>query len=214
MKNKVSTRDGWLWPIIDENSWKYQNEFNQLVDKVLPHLKNKKCMIQAGGNCGYILSTFVKHFETVYTFEPDPINFYCLVNNVLDERVFKVQACLGNKREQVAIKQLVRDNHPKDTGGVHVEGLGNTPTIIVDDLNLSHCDFIQLDVEGYELQALLGAKETITKHKPVLCVEFCEKWLNRYENTSEQVMSFLSDLGYKEIDNYGVDRIFVNKTNI
>lgn len=211
MKDKISIRDGWFWPKIDENSWKYQNEFNDLVHKVMPYVENTRCMIQAGGNCGYILKTFVHHFETVYTFEPDPVNFYCLTNNVLDERVVKIQACLGNKREQVSTKQLVRENRPNDTGGVHVAGSGYTPTVIIDDLNLGCCDLIQLDVEGYELQALLGARETISKHKPVLCIEFCEKWLNRYDNSSDELLKYLGDLGYTEVDNYGVDKIFVCK---
>ena len=31
--------------------------------------------------------------------------------------------------------------------------------------------FIKLDVEGYEYSALLAAKNILTKHKPILCIE-------------------------------------------
>jgi hypothetical protein len=93
---------------------------------------------------------------------------------------------------------------------VHVSGNGLIPTIIIDDLNLPGCDLIQLDIEGYELNALLGAVKTIKKYKPVLCVEFCEKWLNRYDATSEKILGLLKDLNYIYVETYGVDKIFVS----
>ena len=80
---------------------------------------------------------------------------------------------------------------------------------MIDNLNLHGCDLIQLDVEGYELNALLGAIETIKKYKPVLCIEFCEKWLNRYNDSSEKVLDLIYSLGYKLVDEYGVDKIFI-----
>jgi len=211
MKHLTTLKDNkWVWPIDDENSWKYQNEFGELAEKLLPYVKNKNIMVQAGGNCGYLLNSFTDHFNIVYTFEPDPINFYCLNQNITSSNVIKMQSCLGDKADTVNVQQLIRPDRPNDTGGVHVSGKGYMPTIILDNLNLPGCDLIQLDVEGYELKALNGAIETIKKYKPVLCIEFCEKWLNRYENTSNEVMSFISDLGYTQIDEYGVDKIFIN----
>ena len=209
MKDKVVLKDNkWVWPKSDQASWEGQNEFQDLADKVLPHVANKNIMVQAGGNCGFMLSKFVDHFNTIYTFEPDPINFYCLNQNVTSEKVIKLQACIGINPTPVATQQLLRKDRPNDTGGVHVSGLGTTPTITVDSLNLSGCDLIQLDVEGYEYDALIGSLKTIIKYHPVLCVEFCEKWLNRYDASSEKILKFLDDLGYINVDNYGVDKIF------
>lgn len=209
MKNEVVVKEGgWIWPKDDENSWQGQVKQGDLVKYILPYIKNKRVMIQAGGNCGLILSTFVEHFDNVYTFEPDPINFYCLNQNVTAPNVIKMQCCLGKENLPVNVQQLDRPGRLRDTGGVHIKGLGVTPTITIDNLNLPACDLIQLDVEGYELNALQGAVETIKKYHPVLCVEFCEAWLNRYETTSESVTTFLSNLGYSQISSYGVDRIF------
>ena len=79
MENKVTLKNNkWVWPIIDENSWEGQNNSTELPNKIIPYLKSKKLMVQAGGNCGFLLNTFVDHFDTIYTFEPDPVNFYCL----------------------------------------------------------------------------------------------------------------------------------------
>jgi FkbM family methyltransferase len=205
----VYKEEGWLWPISDENSWKYQNEYKDLVHYILPHLKDKIVMIQAGGNCGYILNTFINQFDYVYTFEPDPINFYCLNHNITSKNVIKMQCCLGNTNKPVNVQQLIRADRPNDTGGVHIAGDGYIPTIKIDDLNLTDCNLIQLDVEGYELNALLGGIETIKKYKPVLCLEFCEKWLNRYDSTSENVLELLKKINYIQVSEYGADKIFI-----
>lgn len=212
MKHLTTLKDNkWVWPINDENSWKYQNEFGGLSEKILPHVINKNIMVQAGGNCGYLLSSFTDYFDVIYTFEPDPVNFYCLNQNIFSSNVIKIQSCLGDKADTVSVQHLIRPDRPNDTGGVHVSGKGYMPTIILDNLNLPGCDLIQLDVEGYELKALNGAIETIKKYKPVLCIEFCEKWLNRYENTSDEILKFIYNLGYSQVDEYGVDKIFVLK---
>jgi FkbM family methyltransferase len=210
MKNSVVKKEsGWIWPVSDENSWKYQNEYQDLITYIEPHLKNKNIMIQAGGNCGFMLNTFVNHFDYIYTFEPDPINFYCLNQNITSKNVIKMQSCLGNNNKPVNVQQLIRPDRPNDTGGVHIAGDGYIPSIKIDDLNLTGCDLIQLDIEGYELNALLGAVETIKKYKPVLCVEFCEKWLNRYDTTSENVLALLKELNYIQVEQYGADKIFI-----
>jgi FkbM family methyltransferase len=209
--NDVILKDGkWFWPKIDENSWEGQNNAKNLHEIVLKYVKNKNIMIQAGGNCGFILSHFVKHFNAIYTFEPDPINFYCLCNNITSPNVYKLQACLGDKQETVQTQQLIRVNRLHDIGGVHVNGDGSTPTIIIDNLNLKDCNLIQLDVEGYELKALKGAYNTIKKYKPVLCIELCEKWLNRYNTNSDEIFKFLNELGYSQVDEHQVDKIFVS----
>ena len=199
----------WVWPIIDKASWQGQQEFTNIANEILPYVKNKNLMIQAGGNCGYLLSTFVEHFDTIYTFEPDPVNFYCLNQNVTSSNVIKMQCCLGDNRTPVNVQQLVRPDRPHDIGGVHIHGNGLTPTIVVDDLNLPYCDLIQLDVEGYELNALNGAINTIKKYHPVLCIEFCEAWLHRYDTNSDMIFEFMNKLNYKLVKEYGVDKIFV-----
>jgi FkbM family methyltransferase len=212
MKDRVTVKDGkWIWPIIDQNSWQGQNDQKDLVSHILPYVKNRNIMVQAGGNCGFLLSTFVPHFNFVYTFEPDPVNFYCLSQNVTSDHVTKMQCCLGSEAKPVNVTQLVRPDRPHDIGGVHVSGEGHVPTIRIDDLNLTDCNLMQLDVEGYELNALLGAAKTINKFKPVLCVEFCEKWLNRYSTNFDDIYQFLGTLGYKLAATYKADKIFIHQ---
>jgi len=44
--------------------------------------------------------------------------------------------------------------------------------ITIDSMNLPRLDFIKLDIEGFEIQAIKGATETIKKYKPILWVEY------------------------------------------
>ena len=208
MKEKVTIKEGgWYWPADDMHSFKEQKKNLDLYDAIAPYLRGNKMMIQAGGNCGLLLNTFVDKFETIYTFEPESLNFYCLNQNVTSENVIKMQACLGYERTPVNVKHL--DNW-KDIGGSHVSGAGKIPMISIDSLNLDGCDLIQLDVEGYELNALIGAKETVLKYKPVICVEFYEPWAARYGNTCSQLEDFILSLGYTRSETvYNQDNIFI-----
>jgi hypothetical protein len=68
MKDQVVLKDNkWIWPVSDKSSWNGQNESIDIADKIIPYVKNKNIMIQAGGNCGFLLSKFVEHFNTVKT---------------------------------------------------------------------------------------------------------------------------------------------------
>jgi hypothetical protein len=70
MKHLTTIKDGkWVWPSSDVSSWGGQNENKDLHEVLLPYVKNKNIMVQAGGNCGFILSTFIPYFDFIYTFE-------------------------------------------------------------------------------------------------------------------------------------------------
>jgi hypothetical protein len=200
----VTIKDKWCWRSDDTNfnDFKVFTREIGLLDKVKPYLKGKKVAVQAGGNCGMQVVKFADYFDYVYTFEPDPINFHCLVNNLQYDNVIKMQCCLGDEHKLVSLKD---DN--LGIGGFYVnENLGNIPTLRIDDLSLDACDFLQLDVEGYTLQALKGGMDTIKKFKPVLSVEYC--WIERFGTSRQDLTEFLSSLGYVFKGMYTSDAIF------
>ena len=199
--------DKWFWRSDDTNlkTFKVLSSETELLEKVKPFLKNNQVVVQAGGNCGMQVVKFAEFFQTVYTFEPDPINFYCLVNNLPYENVIKFQCCLGESHKMISMNPL-----KDEIGGFYVnENKGNIPTLRIDDLNLSSCDFIQLDVEGYQLFALKGANNTIQKFKPVISIEL--DWVERYNFSHRDIISFLTSLGYEKVDSYTSDHIYIYK---
>ena len=52
----------------------------------------------------------------------------------------------------------------------------------LDDLGLENISLIKIDVEGYELEAFEGGKQTISRDKPVILLEIWPHNLEKYKN--------------------------------
>jgi FkbM family methyltransferase len=80
----------------------------------------------------------------------------------------------------------------------NARAVSEVKTVAIDDLvkmeNLPSVDFIKLDIEGAELDALKGATECIKKFKPNLAVSLYHKW-DDYLTIPQWVKSF--GLGYR-----------------
>lgn len=199
-----------------------ENENKNFLDVIKPFLLGTKVAIQAGGHCGYMPSQFKTLFETVYTFEPQASSFLCVCLNNPEEKVIKMQACLGDQHGLFYIRQesptesgasFVNDGrvHLFENGwGTPFKMMeiqdGRTPMIMIDDLNLKHCDFIQLDLEGYEYNAMIGGKNTINKFHPLLCLE--RVWSCRYGHDENITDKLLKDWGYVEVSGINTDHIY------
>jgi hypothetical protein len=123
--------------------------------------------------------------------------------------VIKTQACVGNNKNFVGLNTY--RSHGADTadaGGIHVGGKGVVPTVIIDELNLPSCGLIQLDIEGYEYFALLGAQNTIEKYHPVIIVEWYSPWAARYNVNQEQFDKFFIDMGYRQVMASDTDQVY------
>lgn len=206
----IELRDGGVWwPSHDTKCWDNLHRWFDVPDLLMEHVPVKNVMVQAGGNCGLYTKKYANVFRTVYTFEPLPELFECLVRNLVDHpNVVKIQGCVGNEHTLVDI-----DPHEGgDIGGGHVGKTGIFPVFKIDDLNLPECNLIHLDVEGYETNALRGAKETIARCKPIICIEYCEKWLKRYDTSLAEIEELL--VGYEFVGNARGDRIYKHKETL
>jgi len=196
-------RGKYVWPITDTRCYKYMMTHYDLPEKICKFVKDKKVCIQAGGNMGVYTKMYAAKFQHVYTFEPEPLNFFCLNQNVTETNVYKYQSCIGKERKLVNLK-IKEANRGKN----HVNKTGHIPTLQIDDLGLDVCSLIHLDIEGFELFALQGALQTIRKCKPVIVVEYFEQNAARYDWTLEQLESFLKQHGYKLKHNIEEERIY------
>lgn len=177
----------WVGPMQD---WKTSHAL-----KYFEFVNSFGTAIQAGGNCGMYPRLFSKYFNEVYTFEPDALNFFCLSHNCRDAKVNKFQAGLGSSHRSVI---LIKG--PSHNVGMHtiLDKPGATPLLMIDDFKYENLGLIQLDVEGFELDALKGAINTIEKHSPAI---ICER-------PSSDCKNLLSDLGYTERSTSIMDVIF------
>jgi FkbM family methyltransferase len=75
----------------------------------------------------------------------------------------------------------------------------------IDALCLPRVDFIKLDVEGMELEALEGAQQTIERSRPIFLVESIKAG-------RERLRGFLSECGYKVVE-AGINLLAIHKTD-
>lgn len=205
--NEIELRDGLWWPVSDYGCYKFLRVRQNVPELISRFVPKHNVVVQAGGMAGMYPRFYQEIFETVYTFEPDPINFQCLVRNT-DHSVIKSQSCLGNAPGLVTMSYdeslgPVRPNR----GGLYIKGSGNIPTYTIDSLGLEQCDLIHLDVEGSEGFALQGAEQTIQKHHPVIALEMYGHG-EKFGWPDDRLHSMLEDWGYHHIIDVCEDRVY------
>ena len=80
------------------------------------------------------------------------------------------------------------------------------PMVTIDSLNVN-CDLIQLDVEGFEENALKGAYLTIERCKPVIIIE--QKRLGKNGMTDAEIAIMIQDWGYYFAERVISDNVFI-----
>lgn len=182
----------WYWPQGDALT--FVLIMRDWVSLIRPFLQEKftdgkGTVVQAGGHCGAYPLLFTEMFEHVYTFEPDPLSFFCLSMNCQMPHITKINCAVGDDNYSVVMKQTALDNRGMNKAEA-IEGPG-TPVVAIDSFGFPDVKVIQLDLEGYEPRALRGALKTIEKYHPMLILECADNY--------DEVYSVIEPLGYKPL---------------
>ncbi len=215
MNNNLKFEYGWWLPEIDMHLVKAFKKASKRTHKgrslyqytklgacleIIPK-NRRRVVLDIGSNIGTWTYILVDNFNYVHCFEPIKINRDCWVKNLegYDNTVL-YDVALGDENEQV--KMFVPNvctawsyiagpkNHATDKPteiNKDVTVVENVTVERLDNYNFENIDFIKIDVEGYELNVLKGAKETILKNKPYIILE--QKANNKYG------VEFLENLG-------------------
>ena len=196
---KGNLSDSWI-----TKSWEWW--WKDVIQKWCP---NRSRVVQAGGWQGLFPVLLSDHFDQVITFEPEPTNFFCLVNNCQSENIIKMQAALGascgwavlDKTENSAQCRISQDQFPPYC--IDIIKQYSVPTISVDSLKLSDLGLLFLDIENYELFALQGAIQTLDKTSATVIVE-----VSFLDEINSKVDELLLSLEYKQVENFGSDLVY------
>lgn len=201
-KEMVSINGTW-WPSkCRESRLNTEFTFND-INTVISICDKKQTAIQAGGNVGIWPREFSKHFEKVISFEPDDLNFECMIKNIENINNIEIyNTALGAAAGAGALNRV-----SYNCGAHYLKDGDEFQVMTIDSLDLDSCDLIQLDVEGFELNALKGAIKTIDAFHPIIMVE--DKGLsNRYGSNKGDIEKWLTPLGYTRCAETARDIIF------
>ena len=161
--------------------------------------------IDAGASFG-VYSVFMSRYcRQVYAFEPVPLSFSILSDQLkrnLAKNVVAHQSALSDRagKREMKIPKL-SGTHNYYRAGFNTENQANYMSVEVncttlDDFSesIDNCSFIKIDVEGHEHSVIQGGIETIKAYKPSLLIE-----MNDPESAdSKSVTNLLTSLGYHQ----------------
>jgi FkbM family methyltransferase len=228
---ELVTRDGWLMPaaVNPKLFAQWIGEAVEHLDLVMPFLKSRRCSIQAGGNMGLYPRMLVERygFEHVVTFEPDATNLRCLSANTepVADKVTVLGVGLGAGAGKVPWSRASEHKPgwhkiaPNGCRPKHVSG--EIELVAIDNVCLpadhEDVDFLSLDIEGYELEALKGAEQTIARCRPVVLFEdmgrsrfegFRKRSTVAYGNPPGAVQRWLAERGYAKVAEVKNDEVW------
>lgn len=201
--------NGWWLPSKKDHFAVRANEFltkhgYQSPQRILSlkDLPNKRVAIDIGSHIGLWSKDLVKHFEKVIAIEPVTELIDCYRKNVIAENFEIIQAAVGETMGVCDLKF-----YKGNSGQTHrIEG-DKFPLITIDSLNLNIVDYIKIDVEGFEKQVLIGAKETLERCHPRIVIEI-KKLAHLGKDEEFNAQEYLLSVGYKKIGHHGADHIF------
>jgi len=155
---------------------------------------NGVVVVDCGANIGIMTTVMARamtKWGSVVAVEAQLRLFYALCGNIALNNLFNVTAFYGaiaNRSGTMSIPEIDyskagslgsfelrprADGKTEDIGQpIDYEKLTiRTPMIAIDDLGLTRCDFIKIDVEGMEAEALRGARQIIERFRPMIFVE-------------------------------------------
>lgn len=183
------------WPKKDSGLYKDLVTLSDLDEHVLPAVPKLRTVVQAGCAMGVWPWVLSKHFEFVYTFEAHPINAYCSAQNIGDlANVHLLHAALGETHGMINVGYENPDNH----GAFRVVGPGRIPMLRLDDFEFENVDLLTLDIEGAELAAIRGARDLISKWRPIVVLEdkdVCARHFGYRAGDIEKILQ--ADFGYR-----------------
>jgi len=162
-------------------------------------------IVDAGANTGNHTLFFatVMEAEIVIPIEPVPRAISAIRATVAENELTNVDlSCLGHAIGSSPAKLRPVPSVTAGLGAMHfaIDPEGTVPLARLDDLVTGRVDFLKIDVEGMEMEALAGAAALVAAQHPILYVEVVD----------ERVAEFM---GWVDANGYCVEKLFPDKTH-
>ena len=165
--------------------WRLNPEFDQIPAQAdqeiyfppdLFKLDKNEVFVDCGAYRGDTLRSFLQQtkgqFKTLLAFEPDPANYKELLDLVsslprdIGQRIKTSPLALGSQSEQLYFDaQGIASSSVSTSGSIQIQSEA-LDMLLADESPT----YIKMDIEGAEVDALIGASQSIRKHLPILAV--------------------------------------------
>lgn len=181
-----------------------------LVDFVRSYTKLLGCqaIVDVGANFGYHSMQFSRILGPegrVFSFEPQSQNYELLMRNIAHNSIANItpfnKAC-SSSRATVSMPLITDTTTVVNMGDFTLNQTGaasattDVEAVPLDSMAFPPIGLMKIDVQGWELSVLQGAKELLQKDRPTLIIEFEEYQLAKTGTTCKNVIDYLRSIGY------------------
>ncbi len=179
------------------------------VEKAIRNILGKgDVFIDIGANVGYfsvIASRIIGKSGKVYAFEAIPkicglLSESIAINDIKNIMLFN--NAVYSEKNKVLFHCMKNSAFSHISGDNTSDNAIETDSITLDSMlhKLGKVDVMKIDVEGAEMNVLLGGEKLIDRYKPRIVMEVQDWSLQRFNYNSKDIISFLGKLGYKVYD--------------
>jgi FkbM family methyltransferase len=175
-------------------SGRWEPYVKAILDK---EVKSGDVVADVGANIGIYAVPLAKRVSKVIAFEPHPKTSEMLETSIkLNQlsNIMLIKRAVGEKREKVlldissapAFSNISSSNTlDQGTGCVEIESIDLDTALAMEN----RLDWLLVDIEGFEVNALNGARKTLETLSPKIIVE-------TYHNHKDEVSTILTNEGY------------------
>lgn len=186
-------------------------DFNNIFKK---YDLNITGIIHIGAHYGDELNDYLNNgVQDIVLFEPLSNNFDKLKENCinLNANIQAYNVALGAKKGKATMYLSDNDTqsssilkpkkHITEIPWVHFEGTEEVEVETLDSYNIKGCNFINIDVQGYEMEVFNGGKKTLEG------IDYIYSEVNKaelYEGCAQigELDSFLGEYGFERVETY------------
>ena len=174
------------------------------IELLKKHIKPGDTVLDIGANIGFyatILSDIVGEKGKIHCFEPDTTNFNHLKKTTSSyKNIIINNKAVGPKTEKIKIytsKELNVDHrtYKPEEYDAEIE----IDAVSIDDyIKGAKVDFIKMDIQGFEMEAMKGMKETLKNNPKVKMIsEFWPYGLRKAGSSVTEYFNLLTNLNFK-----------------
>lgn len=171
------------------------------IQRAVSMCTKRRVAVDVGAHVGFWSMWLVREFAHVHAFEPVPDLAAILPRNMGSQNYTLHNYALGEQAGHVTMTVP-----PEATGFSHIDVTGPQlrPDAVVvvmrtlDSFEIQEVDLLKIDVEGYEIQVLRGAEQTIRSCRPIIVIEQ-NGHEERYGEIRDSALALLESWGARQL---------------